>query len=79
MDVFKDEWAYTTLTNPPVARPEYEQRASSIYQGIVPAKNIDRRDFAINGSVVSISPLCTYIIPELKFHIIAHHKQWLRM
>jgi hypothetical protein len=32
--------------------------SSSIYRGIVPAKNIHRRDFAINGAVVRFVPLC---------------------
>ncbi|KAJ7245010.1 hypothetical protein B0H12DRAFT_794238 [Mycena haematopus] len=42
---------YLSLANPPSRRPESEQWASSIYNGIVPAKNIARRDFAINGAV----------------------------
>lgn len=46
----KDEWDYASLANPPSAHPENEQWASSIYRGIVPAKNILRRDFAINGA-----------------------------
>ncbi|KAK0211195.1 FAD/NAD-P-binding domain-containing protein [Desarmillaria ectypa] len=46
----KDEWDYASLSNPPSAHPENEQWASSIYRGIVPAKNILRRDFAINGA-----------------------------
>ncbi|KAK0441063.1 FAD/NAD-P-binding domain-containing protein [Armillaria borealis] len=46
----KDEWNYASLANPPSAHPENEQWASSIYRGIVPAKNILRRDFAINGA-----------------------------
>jgi hypothetical protein len=43
---------YTTLANPPPAHPENENWSSSIYKGIVPAKNILREDFAINGAVV---------------------------
>lgn len=46
----RDEWDYASLANPPYAHPESEQWASSIYRGIVPAKNILRRDFAINGA-----------------------------
>ncbi|KAK0211814.1 FAD/NAD-P-binding domain-containing protein [Armillaria fumosa] len=46
----KGEWDYASLANPPYAHPESEQWASSIYRGIVPAKNILRRDFAINGA-----------------------------
>ncbi|KAJ7147149.1 FAD/NAD-P-binding domain-containing protein [Mycena crocata] len=51
---------YYSLQAPPASRPESEQWASSIYNGIVPAKNISRQDFAINGAVVSLlvsSPL----------------------
>ena len=49
----KDAWdSFLTLKDAPAAHPDGEQWASSIYRGIVPAKNIERRDFAINGSVV---------------------------
>ncbi|KAJ7784353.1 FAD/NAD-P-binding domain-containing protein [Mycena metata] len=41
---------YYSLMNPP-SHPDSEIWASSIYNGIVPAKNIARRDFAINGAV----------------------------
>ncbi|KAG6918033.1 hypothetical protein DXG01_016885 [Tephrocybe rancida] len=44
-------WDYASLANPPASHPDSEQRASSIYRGLVPAKNIERRDFAINGAV----------------------------
>ncbi|PBK93154.1 FAD/NAD(P)-binding domain-containing protein [Armillaria gallica] len=46
----EDEWDYASLANSPSAHPENEQWASSIYRGIVPAKNVLRRDFAINGA-----------------------------
>ncbi|KAJ6508501.1 FAD/NAD-P-binding domain-containing protein [Mycena sanguinolenta] len=42
---------YLSLANPPPSHPESDQWASSMYNGIVPAKNIARRDFAINGAV----------------------------
>ncbi|KAF7346580.1 FAD /NAD-P-binding domain-containingprotein [Mycena sanguinolenta] len=42
---------YLSLANPPPSRPESDQWASSMYNGIVPAKNITRRDFAVNGAV----------------------------
>ncbi|KAF8875014.1 hypothetical protein CPB85DRAFT_1378674 [Mucidula mucida] len=42
---------YVTLQNPPPAHTKEEQWASSIYRGIVPAKNLLQRDFAINGAV----------------------------
>lgn len=49
-----DEWRhYKTLASPPAAHPEGNQWASSIYRGLVPVKNITKRDFAINGAVVS--------------------------
>ncbi|KAJ4474823.1 FAD/NAD-P-binding domain-containing protein [Lentinula aciculospora] len=48
----EDEWNdYVSLANPPAAHPSGEQWASSIYRGIVPAKNLLNRDFAINGAV----------------------------
>ena len=50
-------WAYTSLRDPPSSHPLSGQWASSIYRGIVPAKNIGRRDFAINGAVVRTSHL----------------------
>ncbi|KIJ65798.1 hypothetical protein HYDPIDRAFT_109816 [Hydnomerulius pinastri MD-312] len=47
-----DTWNnYKTLSSPPPAHPQSQQWASSIYRGLVPAKNINRRDFAINGAV----------------------------
>ncbi|KAF8585177.1 FAD/NAD(P)-binding domain-containing protein [Ramaria rubella] len=48
---FKGEWDYKTLADPPPAHPYPEQWASSIYRGIVPAKNITHRDFAVNGAL----------------------------
>ncbi|KAJ6620258.1 FAD/NAD-P-binding domain-containing protein [Mycena sp. CBHHK59/15] len=49
-----DEWAnYKTLSNPPPLHPENEKWSSSIYRGIVPTKNLLRRDFAINGAVLA--------------------------
>ncbi|KAF5368837.1 hypothetical protein D9758_002891 [Tetrapyrgos nigripes] len=48
----ENEWNdYVSLRNPPKAHPSGEQWASSIYRGIVPAKNLLNRDFAINGAV----------------------------
>ncbi|KAG6861662.1 hypothetical protein C0995_013664 [Termitomyces sp. Mi166 len=44
-------WDYTSLASPPVSHPNKEQWSSSIYRGLVPAKNISKRDFAINGAV----------------------------
>lgn len=50
------EWKnYTTLANPPASTPDTEVWSSSVYKGIVPSKNILRKDFAINGAVFSAS------------------------
>ncbi|KAJ6462046.1 FAD/NAD-P-binding domain-containing protein [Mycena vitilis] len=48
-----EERTHYSLANPPASCAESEQWASSIYNGIVPARNITRRDFAINGAVFS--------------------------
>ncbi|KAF8976417.1 hypothetical protein BDQ17DRAFT_1551203 [Cyathus striatus] len=48
-----DDWNYASLANPPTVRVENELWASSIYRGIVPAKSIARRDFAVNGAMFS--------------------------
>lgn len=47
------DWPYLTLTNPPRSHPAVNQPAASIYRGLVPAKNLFQRDFAINGAVFS--------------------------
>ena len=49
---FAHEWQYASMANPPPSRPDVPI-ATAIYRGIVPAKTLDRRDFAINGAVVS--------------------------
>jgi hypothetical protein len=49
------DWTYNTLSDPPALHPDGEQWASSIYRGIVPAKNICQRDFAVNGAMVAFS------------------------
>ncbi|KIY47180.1 FAD/NAD(P)-binding domain-containing protein [Fistulina hepatica ATCC 64428] len=51
----KDEWeSYRTLDNPPEPRDIASHHATStIYRGIVPAENIEKRDFAVNGAVFS--------------------------
>ncbi|KAG6810296.1 hypothetical protein H0H92_012520 [Tricholoma furcatifolium] len=46
-----DTWDYASLSNPPASHPQNEQCASSIYRGLIPAKNINRRNFAINGAI----------------------------
>jgi hypothetical protein len=44
-------WDYASLANPPII-PGDAPWATSIYRGLVPAKNILNRDFAVNGAVV---------------------------
>ena len=57
-----DEWEhYKTLASPPPAHPLSDQWASSIYRGLVPAKNVMKRDFAINGAFVSNSIFDKYL------------------
>ncbi|KAI5824862.1 FAD/NAD(P)-binding domain-containing protein [Schizophyllum commune Tattone D] len=49
---FDQEWQdYRSLDNPPGKHAASELPASSIYRGLVPAKNLFKRDFAINGAV----------------------------
>ncbi|KAJ7890291.1 FAD/NAD-P-binding domain-containing protein [Mycena leptocephala] len=61
-----DEWVnYKTLSNPPPLHPENKQWSSSIYKGIVPAKSLLQRDFAINGAVLATNDGYT-------FEVIAH-------
>lgn len=47
----KHRWDYASLAEPP-AIPEERPWASSIYRGLIPAKNILNRDFAVNGAMV---------------------------
>ncbi|KAJ6569445.1 FAD/NAD-P-binding domain-containing protein [Mycena capillaripes] len=56
-----DEWtSYKTLSNPPPLHPENTKWSSSIYKGIVPANNLLRRDFAINGAVLAVNDGYTF-------------------
>jgi len=55
------KWNYTSLESPPQARPEAKQWGSSLYRGVVPAKSILRRDFAVNGAMVRISLIYIYL------------------
>lgn len=49
-DAEEHVWDYTSFKDPPAPHPRSEEWVSSIYRGIVPARNITRRDFAINGA-----------------------------
>lgn len=44
-------WNYTSLRDPPCSNTHGAQWVASIYRGLVPSKNINRRDFAINGAI----------------------------
>ncbi|KAI0355439.1 FAD/NAD-P-binding domain-containing protein [Trametes cingulata] len=47
------QWDYTTLADAPPLHPDAKKWSCSIYRGLVPATNIARRDFAINGACIS--------------------------
>ena len=47
----KTKWVYKTLANAPAINPE-NGWVTSIYRGLIPAKNIEKRDFAIAGATV---------------------------
>ena len=51
----KTQWNYKSLKYAPPEASGYENWVTSIYRGLVPAKNIERRDFAIAGAFVSPS------------------------
>ncbi|KAE9390382.1 FAD/NAD(P)-binding domain-containing protein [Gymnopus androsaceus JB14] len=54
LDAYNEEWqGYTSLEDPPAAAAANKQWISCIYRGIVPARNIMKRDLAINGAVFS--------------------------
>ncbi|KAJ7288126.1 FAD/NAD-P-binding domain-containing protein [Mycena rebaudengoi] len=48
-----DELNYSSLANPPAEVAHYDatRPATYFYNGVVPAKNFTRRDFAVNGAV----------------------------
>ncbi|KDR77612.1 hypothetical protein GALMADRAFT_245759 [Galerina marginata CBS 339.88] len=49
------DWNYKTLSNPPTIHAENETQkyVTSVYRGLVPARNINKRDFAIGGATFS--------------------------
>ena len=49
-------WRYKTLADPPIVSQDAPSQCweTSLYRGLVPAANIDKRDFAINGAVVGL-------------------------
>ncbi|KAF9444652.1 FAD/NAD(P)-binding domain-containing protein [Macrolepiota fuliginosa MF-IS2] len=46
-----DVWDYPSLSGAPPLHPDSKKWVASIYRGLVPAKNILRRDFAIAGAL----------------------------
>ncbi|KAJ6498091.1 FAD/NAD-P-binding domain-containing protein [Mycena vitilis] len=55
------EWEnYRTLSNPPPLHSENTKWSSSLYKGIAPAKNLLRRDFAVNGAVLATNDGYTF-------------------
>jgi dimethylaniline monooxygenase (N-oxide forming) len=72
-------WGYASLANPPVISGE-QPWAASIYRGLVPAKNISNRDFAVNGAMVFFSVereecrrLPLWHLPHSREQFSAHH------
>ena len=49
------QWAYTSLPDTPSSSSKQGAQAPSLYRGIVPAKNILRRDLVVNGAIVCSS------------------------
>ncbi|KAJ7577073.1 FAD/NAD-P-binding domain-containing protein [Mycena floridula] len=47
------EWPYTTFASPPSNPDLGEPEFSALYRGIIPARNLFKRDFAVNGAVFS--------------------------
>jgi dimethylaniline monooxygenase (N-oxide forming) len=50
-----NNWDYPSLRGGPEIHPENARWVTSIYRGIVPAKNILRRDFAVAGTLVRLT------------------------
>ncbi|KZT64199.1 FAD/NAD(P)-binding domain-containing protein [Daedalea quercina L-15889] len=47
----RGDWSYTTLTKLSSTSFKDDQRAPSLYRGIIPAKNILRKNLAVNGAI----------------------------
>jgi hypothetical protein len=67
-------WDYASLTNPPVI-PGETPWSTSIYRGLVPAKNVLNHDFAVNGAMVWHFCLPAPLIQETRKKLIttAYH------
>ncbi|KAI6046405.1 FAD/NAD(P)-binding domain-containing protein [Pisolithus marmoratus] len=59
-DAEEHVWDYTSFRNTPSSHPRSQEWVSSIYRGIVPARNINRRDFAVNGAFFTTNNGYTY-------------------
>jgi hypothetical protein len=49
-------WEYKSMTDPPPLAPDNCEWVTSVYRGLVPAKNILHRDFAIAGALYTANP-----------------------
>lgn len=69
-----NQFNYASLQNPPSShKTANSEWAASIYRGIVPARNILRRDFAVNGAMVRTLLAC---LPNAR--VISSHVSRLR-
>ncbi|KAJ3017760.1 hypothetical protein NUW54_g508 [Trametes sanguinea] len=66
-------WDYTTLSDAPPLHPDAKKWSCSLYRGLVPAKNIHRRDFAVNGACMRIAQT-----PEEAFKETERDAAWLK-
>lgn len=63
------EWNYTSLSDPPAINPENHSWVTTIYRGLVPAKNIMERDFAVAGALVSFNIVLRYFNQSFGMHL----------
>ena len=64
------KWDYTTLSDAPPPHPDAARWSLPVYRGLVPAKLINSRDFALNGTVVRLtSHLDTSVTLDLKMPV----------
>lgn len=47
------KWNYPTLANPPPYEDDPNFKVPMFHRGMIPAKSMFRRDFAVNGGFVS--------------------------
>lgn len=63
--VSSHRWDYKTLSDSPPLHPDAKRWSSTMYHGIVPARNIARRDFAVNGAVVRFRVIASRCLTSL--------------